>query len=246
MTYAVQLWSVRDAFAADPDSTLRRLRAVGFTAVEPFDLIDLAEHHGATLTELGLSAPSAHVPLIGHTDLTAAYEAAAVLGTQTLIDSGRREGWDDSAVVSDYAQQLNAHALDAGAHGLQLGYHNHWWELAASSDGTALERFAWQLAPAIVLELDIYWAAIGGADVPALLKRLGERVAMLHVKDGSVLPDRPAGSQVPVGSGEVPISDSLAAAPHALRVLEFDEYPGDIFQALETGLGVVINLDSAR
>lgn len=245
MTYSVQLWSVRADFATDPTGTLRRLRAAGFTAVEPFDIFDLAENHAATLSQLGLSVPSAHVPLLERTDLSEVIAAAATLGTHTLIDSGRREGWDDPAAISDYAQQLNAHAHEAAARGLQVGYHNHWWELGTSEE-TALERFAGQLDPAVVLEVDIYWAAVGGADVSALLKRLGTRVALMHVKDGAVMPNPPSQSQVPVGSGKVSISEALDAAPHALRVLEFDDYAGDVFHALKIGLGVVIALDGRR
>ena len=48
----------------------------------------------------------------------------------------------------------------------------------------ALEVFADQLDPDVMLEVDTYWAYAGGADVPALLGRLGDRVVALHVKDG--------------------------------------------------------------
>ena len=33
---------------------------------------------------------------------------------------------------------------------------------------------------------------------------------------------------------------------HSLRVLEFDDYAGDVFHALKIGLGVVIALDGRR
>ena len=44
-----------------------------------------------------------------------------------------------------------------------------------------------QLDDAVLLEVDTYWAAVGGQDVPALLGRLGDRVRYLHVKDGPVV-----------------------------------------------------------
>ncbi len=75
----------------------------------------------------------------------------------------------------------------------------------------ALEVFADQLAPEVVLEVDTYWAYAGGADVPALLRRLGERVVALHIKDGDGTLDTK--KQVPVGSGVIPIADIIAAAP---------------------------------
>ena len=68
-----------------------------------------------------------------------------------------------------------------------------------------------RLAPEVVLQVDTYWAYAGGADVPALLTRLGDRVVALHIKDGdgSLDPTK----QVPVGSGVLPVWDIIAAAP---------------------------------
>ena len=59
-----------------------------------------------------------------------------------------------------------------------------------------------RLEPEVVLEVDTYWAYAGGADVPALLARLGDRVVALHIKDGDGSLD--PSKQVPVGSGVLP------------------------------------------
>ena len=82
----------------------------------------------------------------------------------------------------------------------------------------------------MVLEVDTYWATAGGADAPALLRRLGKRVHALHIKDGDLATD--ASGQVPAGQGRIPVADVLAAAPDALRVVEFDAYDGDIFDGI--------------
>jgi len=55
-------------------------------------------------------------------------------------------------------------------------------------------------------------------------------VHALHIKDGDLSTD--ASGQVPAGQGRVPVAEVLAAAPDALRVVEFDRYDGDIFTAL--------------
>jgi sugar phosphate isomerase/epimerase len=86
------------------------------------------------------------------------------------------------------------------------------------------------LDDAVVLEVDTYWAAVGGQDPVALLKRLGERVTAVHVKDGPATPD-PL-DQVPVGQGDLPVREILAAAPQALRVVELDDTRGDRFRAV--------------
>lgn len=228
---SVQLYSVRDAVAADPDGTLRRLAALGFTRVEPYGVLENAEALRAGLPAHGLTAPTAHARLIG-ADQAAVFATAAELGIGLVIDPlVRPEQWQDPADIAATADALNAAAKVAAEHGVQAGYHNHWWELQARLDGrSAFEVFADQLDPAVALEVDTYWATAGGEDVPALLRRLGDRVRAIHVKDGGLATD--ASGQVPAGQGRVPIPDVLAAAPDALRVIEFDAYDGDLFEAI--------------
>ena len=99
-----------------------------------------------------------------------------------------------------------------------------------------------QLSPEVVLEVDTYWAYAGGADVPALLGRLGDRVAALHVKDGDGTLNTKA--QTAVGSGVLPVLDFLAAAPHALRVVELDDSAGDRMQAVADSRTYLTGLSS--
>jgi sugar phosphate isomerase/epimerase len=126
---------------------------------------------------------------------------------------------------------MNAVAVRAADRGLRVGYHNHHFELASwLGDRHALEVFADALDPAVVLEVDTYWAFAGGADVPALLRRLGGRVVALHLKDGDGSLDTT--KQVAVGAGVVPVDAILEAAPTALRVVELDDTAGDVFDAV--------------
>jgi hypothetical protein len=39
-------------------------------------------------------------------------------------------------------------------------------------------------------------------------------------------------NQVPAGQGEVDVRGILTAAPQALRVIEFDDYTGDVFDGI--------------
>ncbi|MYW91485.1 sugar phosphate isomerase/epimerase [Amycolatopsis rubida] len=224
---SVQLYSVRDAFAADPDGTLRRLAAIGFSRVEPYGVVENVEALRAGLAAHGLSAPTAHAALVGK-DQQAVFAAARELGIgiviEPLVPAAR---WGSPADISDTASALNAAAEVAAGYGIRVGYHNHWWELETRIGGrSALEALADRLAPEIVLEIDAYWATAGGEDAPALLRRLGDRVCAIHVKDGSLAID--ASGQVPAGQGRVPLGDVLAAAPGALRVVEFDRHE-DVF-----------------
>jgi sugar phosphate isomerase/epimerase len=230
-TLSVQLYSVRDKFAADPDDTLRRLAAIGFTQVEPYGLVENLAALRTGLQNAGLTAPTAHAKLIG-VDQREVFAAAAECGVSTVIDPFvPPEKWQDPADIAATAEALNDAAKVALEFGVTVGYHNHWWELESRIDGrTAFEVFAGQLDPALVLEVDTYWATAGGENAAELLRRLGDKVRAIHVKDGGLATD--ATGQVPAGEGQVPVNEVLAAAPNALRVVEFDAYDGDIFDGI--------------
>ena len=228
---SVQLYTLRKALEQDFNGTLQKLAGFGFTHVEPFQLPAFADQLRTGLRANGLTAPTTHVHLLdGNQDEIC--ELAAELGIQTIIepyvDPTR---WEAEGDVSEIASELNEVAQKAARYGLTVGYHNHHFELESKISGVhALEVFADRLAPEVVLEVDTYWAYAGGADVPALLKRLGDRVVALHLKDGDGTLDTK--KQVAVGSGVVPVRDIIAAAPDALRVVELDDSESDLLEAV--------------
>jgi len=241
---SVQLWPVRVALEQDVDATLARLAALGFRRVEPFALVAYRDRLRDGLPRHGLVAPTAHVGLLGE-DLGPVIDAALELGIGTLIQPWTEPvRWQTEAGVREVARELNEVAATAGRQGLRVGYHNHHFELASTIDGRhALEAFADLLDQDVCLEVDTYWAYAGGADVPALLHRLGERVVALHVKDGDggLDPSR----QVAVGSGSLPVREIVAAAPHALRVVELDDTAGDMFDALRDSRAFLLDGSAA-
>jgi sugar phosphate isomerase/epimerase len=228
---SVQLYTVRKALAQDFDGTLGKLAGFGFTQVEPFALDKFVDELRSGLTRNALTAPTTHVHLLGE-DQDAIFALAAELGVQTVIEPYVVPGrWETEADISEIASELNAAASKAADHGLRVGYHNHHFELESKIAGVhGLEVLADRLAPEVVLEVDTYWAYAGGADVPALLARLGDRVAALHIKDGDGTLD--TNKQVAVGSGVLPVWDIIAAAPDALRVVELDDSQADVLEAV--------------
>jgi len=229
---SVQLWTVRAALAADRDGTLARLAEAGYTAVEPFQPLDDPKGFRAAADSLGLTVSSVHAKALLDDDPDAVLDAVAVLGTDLAIVPAGIEAAEFTTAegLDRAAATLNALAEHAAARGIRIGYHNHWWELEPLVDGKhGLEGLAERLAPEVVLEVDTYWAAVGGADVPALLRRLGDRVVALHVKDG---PMEKGVAQTAVGAGRMPVAEVLAAAPHALRVVELDDCDGDVLEAV--------------
>lgn len=233
MQISVQLYSVREAFAADPASTLRRLAEIGFTMVEPYGLMDHAETLRTLLAQHGLTAPSAHVSLLGAEDPAEIFATAAALGVQTVIEPHwGREHWTREDDIKTTAERLGELAGIASDNGVRVGYHNHDFEARPVFDGRCgLEVLVDHLDPRVVLELDTFWSAVGGTDPVALLARLGQRIQLAHLKDGPLQGE--VRDQLSIGEGEMDVPSILAAAPWLeLGVIEFDGHDGDIFEAV--------------
>lgn len=251
---SVQLYAVRDALAADLEGALARVAEIGYTQVEAFAFVEQGGRLRRALDAAGLTTPTAHASIIEVEEPEPVLEAAQEVGVELLIDPFLApDRWRTADDVARLAEKANAAASIAAQGGLSLGYHNHSWETSTLIGGRhALEVFADALEPGVALEVDTFWASFGGADAPALLRRLGDRVRAIHVKDGILpatppqLPDDVEGMtavmaqytarQEPAGRGEVDIAASLRAAPQALRVVEFDDYAGDIFEGIATSL----------
>ena len=177
---SVQLYTVRSFLSEDFDGTLAKIAGYGFTQVEPFAFINFLEDLGAGLSKHSLSAPTTHMGLLAG-DQDQIFAAAKELGITTVIEPAvRAPHWQTEEDIKSSAGHLNAAAEKAGELGLRVGYHNHWWEIESNINGKhGLEVLADNLAPEVVLEVDTYWAYAGGADVPALLDRLGGRAQVL-------------------------------------------------------------------
>ncbi|HLS25121.1 MAG TPA: sugar phosphate isomerase/epimerase [Beutenbergiaceae bacterium] len=235
VSYSLQLYTLREHLDADLDATLRRVAQAGYQQVEPYRIVPDPHGLASALHRHGLSAPTAHAPLLDG-PLEEIFAAAAHLGAGTVIaPSSPAEAWDDPEQIKALASSLNEAARRASDLGLRVGYHNHWWEFAPVAGRSALEYFADQLYEQVVLQIDTYWAAVAGMDPVRLLERLGSRVQSVHLKDGPINADPSA--QVALGEGSMPIGALLEAAAYVpVQVVELDDHRGDMFTAVERSL----------
>ena len=259
---SVQLYSLRDAFAADPQGSLDKLAAIGYRNVEAFDFVGRPAEIRAALDASGLASPTGHAPLLTDELWTpdgsiptpapeVVFEAAATIGMTTVIDPFvAPERWLTEEGVADIADRLNALVDVAAGFGLSVGYHNPAQEFIATFGGvSAYERFVELTDPRVQLELDLFWALTGGQDVPALVARLGDRLTAVHVKDGIVPAVNPWAPEAAAlggsgeldqrrpGDGDVALADALRAGT-AIRyaVVEYDNAPGDVFADVAASL----------
>jgi sugar phosphate isomerase/epimerase len=153
------------------------------------------------------------------------------VGVDTVISAMVPELTEPGAIAAT-AEVFGIAAAQVGRRGLTFGCHNHFWEMKPLDDGRpALVHLYERLDPAVVAEVDVYWAQVGGADAVALVAELGERVRFLHVKDGPA--DDPSAPMVAVGSGVVDIPAILRANPAVeWHLVELDQCATDMYQAV--------------
>ncbi|MBW9110341.1 sugar phosphate isomerase/epimerase family protein [Microbacterium ureisolvens] len=255
---SLQLYSLRTQLS-DLDGTLERVAALGIRRVEPFSIFDRTTELIPAMQRHGLRAPSAHAPFLSDEiqyqgkivplpPLAVTLQAADALGIEILVDPMvPAERWRTPDDIARTADRFNAAAAEAASAGIRVGYHNHSFEFHHQVAGlSAYEHFVSLVDPAVALEVDVYWAAVAGQDVAALLRRLGDRVVALHLKDGPLDRDPFASAaglpaeelaQRPLGEGQLDIRGIMDAAPaDRLDVIEFDQVDGDVFEAIAASL----------
>jgi sugar phosphate isomerase/epimerase len=233
---AAEIYTVRDAADRDFAGTLERIAAIGYLGVELVGLHGMAPAElMAQLARLDLEVVGASLPFLDQELVGRYYEEGREIGCRTMHTMLGEEHFESPEGVKRAAELCNELGARAADDGIELLYHNHWWEATPRGDGTVpLLEFSAQLEGVGILA-DIYWVAAGGIDVAATLTELGPQVRRLHVKDGHLKPG-PVDITEPmtaVGDGKVDVAAAIAAAPQVdWHVTELDEYDGDPFDAL--------------
>lgn len=214
---SLQLYTLRGRTARDMPGTLRRLSKMGYTAVETAGFGGLsAQELRAVLDDLGLRASGAHVPLdawdAGPASVIA--DMHAVGSSHAVVPMVPPERRGDADSISRLAEDFNRWGELCRAEGLTFSYHNHDFEFAPLGNnlgGTTMwDVLVREADPDLVhFELDLYWIKYGGSDPETVLRGVGDRVSLVHLKD--MAPDETR-SDLPVGEGTMPWPDLLRAA----------------------------------
>ncbi|TDD63409.1 sugar phosphate isomerase/epimerase [Kribbella antibiotica] len=210
---ALQMWTLHEAASQDLLGVLSEVAAIGYVGVETYDLYGQAPKAvRARLAELGLELCSSHAPFPAGERATEILDQYAELGAGTLVWSLEPAEFASVDGIRRGAERINEAVANAASYGLRIGYHNHFAEFRNAFDGrSAYEILLAELDPAVVLELDTYWAQTGGADPAALAASLGDRLEYIHLKDG---PAQGMDDQmVPYGEGVVDIDEVVRANP---------------------------------
>lgn len=162
-----------------------------------------------------------------------------------LVPGFAADTFADVGRVDAFADTITEIAEDPAGHGLELGYHNHWFEWVTLLDGTTgWDRFWSRTGDHVVAEVDLYLAATAGAGPAAVLADRGKRVIAVHIKDGPAQPDQP---QTPLGTGQANPTTALETAdPIRWHVAEIDTTNHDPYELLTTNAHYLVQAGLSR
>lgn len=244
---AVQLYTLRAETARDLPGTLHRVSDAGYRAVELASLPPIEpERLRDLLAAAQLQPIASHESLEAlRADLGAVLDRLTVVGCPLVIVPWLPEAERSApAGVRRLAGELGELARACAGRGIRLGYHNHAFEFAGLDGTTVWDVLLDDLPPEIELEVDVYWAAIGGRHPVDVIRAAGERVRLLHMKDVAAGPDR---GDVTPGDGVLAWPEIVAAGTEidvAWYVVEEDN-PKDVFAEIARGLDYLRGLASA-
>lgn len=239
----VMMYTVLEQARADLEGTLARLAAIGYQGIETYGLV---EHFGPArvrraIDAAGLTLTSAHAPFPAGDQAQRILDENAELGAEVLVWSMEREEFDSPSAISQGLLRINQAAELAAGRGMRIAYHNHFAEFAQVFDGRqAYDLLLSELDERVLVELDAYWALMGGADAAEVLARLGDRARFVHVKDGPAV-SYDDDVMVPIGEGQIDWVRVLTA-PSGLRwhIVELERLHVDTFEALERSYAYLV------
>jgi len=242
---AVQLYTIRDAISKDLRGSLKHLASLGFKNVETAfwpENVSVATAAG-TLKEFGFNVTSSHVDMPTRDNIAKLAGNAKAYGCDKLIWHGWPEDKRYSSLegTKELVKLYNESYKLAKDHGLHFGLHNHWWEYRNHVGGKLVyEVLNEELNPDIFFETDVYWVKVAGQDPATILKKLKNRVRLIHIKDGpAVFNQKPISDNpdpmTPVGKGSLDIPSIVNSCSEKVEwmVIELDKSAIDVYEALK-------------
>lgn len=228
----IQLYSVRDQLSKDYAGTIRAIAKMGYKYVEPAGFPGTTVAEAAKLfKDLGLQAPMMHCGLPVGDGWQETVETAKLLGVRYVVSGAGPGDFASLEKIRAMSDLWNQAHQNIAPHGLTLGYHNHWWEMDDLQGLPAYKAFYDSLWPQVVAEIDTYWAMVGKREPAAVITDLGQRVKLLHIKDGPGVTGKP---MTAVGAGTMNFAPVFEAAKHAeYAIVELDECATDMMEAVK-------------
>ena len=204
--YGIQLYSLRDISKDDLEGTLKAVADMGYKTVEFAGFFGhSAEEVKGWLDKYGLKAVGTHTgwqELDKNFDATVAYHKA-IDCPDIIIPWAPHETRKD---IDMMIEKINKWVPALKKEGLTLHYHNHNKELIKTAEGF-IPLYELYDKTDILFETDIFWVYVAGVNPVELINKFGDRVKMIHLKDGFS-----NGEGKSLGQGTAPVAEVLKLA----------------------------------
>lgn len=197
----LQLYSLRDAMGTDVPGTLKKVAEMGYKTLEtagynegklygydPKEFRKMAEDLGMKVTGAHLGRnwePENEVEIWAwwETAMKTQQEVGCKYAVMPWFPIG-----DDIQSVQTYCDYFNKVGEIANKYGIKFGFHNHAGEFEQRDGQVILDYLIANTDPnKVFIELDVYWANVGGVDPAGYIRKHKGRMPVLHIKDDSIL-----------------------------------------------------------
>lgn len=233
MKIGLQLYTVRNEMKEDFAGCMKFLGSIGLEYIEGG--LEMDAEKSKILADNNIKHVSGGGALPIDNESCKNLDLALERGFQRYVvfaPQNWQEDFKNIDKIKSYCALLKQGVSNAKAAGLQLCYHNHWFEADTYEGKRGYQIMREEVGDDLAWEIDTYWAAVGGSDPAAVLKELGDKVPLIHIKDG------PIGSNedimCPLGLGKLDIPAIIAAAQHAeYAFIELDNSDRDILESVK-------------
>ncbi len=254
----IQTYSLRAAMEEDFVGTFQMIKDVGYDYVElnRRNFVDRTPTElRALLDDIGLPAPITHLDYeMLATRTTEVGDIAGELGCEHVILPWLTDDQRGLDAYKTHAEMLNRAGETLKPYGVTVGYHNHQFEFFDLAEGrSGMSILLNETDPDYVaFELDLFWAALTGADIVRLFEAHPGRFRYCHVKDltGDASAYKNslefetivANHMANVGEGDLPFETYFAAADIAgleYFIAEHDNPPQPYRRSIETSYSTI-------
>ena len=186
--FGIQLYTLRDVFAKDPEGILKQLASFGYKEIESYEGPQGmwwgfgARDFKKRIEDLGMKLVSSHCDAENNFEKKA--DEAAEAGLSYLIQASEKNGMSLKEYES-FADACNYRAQVCNSRKLKFAFHNHDKSFRLQNGSCGQEILLKNTDPSVYFEMDIYWVIAAGHDPVEWLEKYPGRFKLCHIKDRS-------------------------------------------------------------
>ena len=204
LNIGLQIYTVRDKMGLGYDEVLKNIAEAGYAGIEMTYDPKNGEEVGELLKKYSLVATGAHIGIDAiENDTETVIKFLDAIGAKNAnIPWIGHLGSEEETIET--AKRMDAAAKKLEAMGYIVGFHNHPYEFETKYNGKTIIDIFFEETETLKFQVDVGWAYAAGADVSAVLNKIGNRLVNIHIKDVDE-----NNTPTEIGSGKVDYKSAL-------------------------------------